>query len=44
LGLLASGRVEVDKLITHRFSIDEAQKAVDLLLEAGKSLKSVIVF
>ncbi len=43
LELLVSGRIKVDSLITHRFSFDEVQKALDLLIEADKSMKCVVV-
>ncbi|MCG8478996.1 MAG: alcohol dehydrogenase catalytic domain-containing protein [Spirochaetales bacterium] len=43
LALLAGERLDVDRLITHRFPLEDVQTAVDLLLKAGNSLKSVIL-
>jgi threonine dehydrogenase-like Zn-dependent dehydrogenase len=39
---LESGRVNADALISHRFGLDGVQEAIQLLLEADKSLKSLI--
>lgn len=43
LDLLASGRVDAQALITHRFGLDQVEAAIRLLLAAGPSLKSVII-
>ena len=43
LALLAGERLAVDRLITHRFPMERIQAAVDLLLAADASLKSVIL-
>lgn len=43
LDLLTSGRVRPEPFITHRFGLDGVGEAVRLLLEAGESLKSVII-
>lgn len=40
--LIHSGRVNVERLITHRLPLDELQKAFDLAVEAQQSLKIVI--
>jgi L-iditol 2-dehydrogenase len=42
LDLLESGRLNADALISHRFGLDGVQEAIQLLLEADKSLKSLI--
>lgn len=42
LDLLEAGRVNADALITHRFGLDGVEKAIQLLLGAGDSLKSLI--
>jgi predicted dehydrogenase/threonine dehydrogenase-like Zn-dependent dehydrogenase len=38
LDLLASGRMQVDDLVTHRFPIDDAAKAYELLETAGEDM------
>ena len=43
LELIASGRFDAKGMITHRFGLDGAVTAIAMLLEAGESLKSVIV-
>ncbi len=42
LDLLAAGRVDAEALITHRFKLDQVAEAIQLLLKAGESLKSLI--
>jgi L-iditol 2-dehydrogenase len=42
LDLLEAGRVDAQALITHRFDLEGVQEAIQLLLEAGSSLKSLI--
>jgi L-iditol 2-dehydrogenase len=42
LDLLESGRVNASTLITHRFGLDGVEEAIQLLLGAGSSLKSLI--
>jgi len=34
--MLASGSIDIDYLTTHRFSLDEAPKAYDIILEGGE--------
>jgi len=43
LGLYRAGRLKLDELITHRYSVDEAPQAF-ADLEAGKNARGVIVF
>lgn len=43
LDYLAVGRVDASTLITHRFGLDRVGDAIRLLMDAGESLKSVIV-
>lgn len=43
LALLEAEHLDVERLITHRFPMEGIQEAVDLLLQAGNSLKSVIL-
>ncbi|CAH3197848.1 unnamed protein product, partial [Porites evermanni] len=38
-----AGRLNLDKLITHRMSLDNINKAFDLM-RAGESIRSVILF
>jgi threonine dehydrogenase-like Zn-dependent dehydrogenase len=40
--LLEAGRVDAEALITHRFGLDGVGEAIQLLLGAGSSLKSLI--
>ncbi len=42
LELIASGRVEVERLVTHRLPLAEVQKAFGLMLSAEDSLKIII--
>jgi L-iditol 2-dehydrogenase len=42
LDLLAAGRIDADALITHRFNLDQVASAIQLLLQADQSLKSLI--
>lgn len=44
LSLIDTGAVAAEKLITHRFPIDETEKAYRLTAEAKDSLKCVILF
>ncbi len=44
LEIIETGTVRADKLITHRFPIDQTAEAFRLTARAGDSLKSVIVF
>jgi L-iditol 2-dehydrogenase len=41
---IQKGMVTAEKLVTHRFPIDETEKAYRLTSEAKTSLKSLIVF
>jgi len=43
LGLYRAGRLKLDELITHRYSVDEAPQAF-ADLEAGKNARGVILF
>lgn len=43
LDYLVAGRVDADAMITHRFGLDEVKQAIQLVLEAGASLKSLII-
>ncbi|MDR3686913.1 MAG: alcohol dehydrogenase catalytic domain-containing protein [Coriobacteriia bacterium] len=42
LDLIASGRVEVTDLITHRLPLDQAQEGFQLVANAGESVKVVL--
>jgi L-iditol 2-dehydrogenase len=42
LGVLASGRLNVKDMITHRLSLREAQEGFRLMAEAGQSLKVIL--
>jgi len=42
LDLIASGRVEVTDLITHRLPLDQAQEGFELVANAGESVKVVL--
>jgi L-iditol 2-dehydrogenase len=44
LELLEEGIIHADKIITHRFPIENAQEAFRLTADANDSLKSIIVF
>ncbi|MEW6739477.1 MAG: zinc-binding dehydrogenase [Nitrospirota bacterium] len=44
LNFINKGLVTADKLVTHRFAIDETEKAYRLTVEAKDSLKCLIVF
>ncbi len=44
LELIAEGVVNAQKLITHRFKIEETKEAFRLTAEAKNSLKSIIIF
>lgn len=44
LEMIEEGTVRADRLITHRFPIDQTAEAFRLTARAGNSLKSVIVF
>jgi L-iditol 2-dehydrogenase len=43
IDLITSKRLNPDLLITHRFGLQQVQEAVELLLHAGESLKSMII-
>lgn len=43
LEMLASGRLDAKPLITHQFGLDGVQEAIQMLLQAGESLKSIII-
>ncbi|RMD92469.1 MAG: oxidoreductase, partial [Calditrichaeota bacterium] len=43
LSLLTSGRLKIDRLITHRFQIHEAQKAYDLILKRSEPFLAVLL-
>jgi threonine dehydrogenase-like Zn-dependent dehydrogenase len=43
LDLVVSGRVNARVLITHKFGLDKVQDAIQVLLAADKSLKTVII-
>ena len=43
LDLIASGRLDVEDLITHRFGLDEVPKAINLYKQAGESIKQIIL-
>ncbi len=43
LKLMETGRISSKELITHRFALDEIQRAVDMVVRAEESLKVVIV-
>jgi L-iditol 2-dehydrogenase len=42
LDLLAAGRIDADALITHRFNLEQVSEAIQLLLQADQSLKSLV--
>lgn len=44
LNFINKGLVTADKLVTHRFTIDETEKAYRLTVEAKNSLKCIITF
>jgi predicted dehydrogenase/threonine dehydrogenase-like Zn-dependent dehydrogenase len=44
LGMMAAGGIDVDPLITHRFAIDDAVKAYDLLTSSERSLGILITY
>lgn len=44
LDLIASALIRADRLVTHRFPIEDVEKAYRLTAEAGESLKCIIVF
>lgn len=44
LRFIHSGFVTAKKLVTHRFSIDETEKAFKITAEAGNSLKCMLLF
>lgn len=43
LDYLSAGRIDADAMITHRFGLDDVSQAIQLVLEAGASLKSLII-
>jgi len=43
LDWMANGRIATQELITHRFGLHQVAEAIQLLQQAGESLKSVIV-
>ena len=42
MGMLRSGEVPVEKLITHRFRIDQLDEALEIAGDAGRSMKVII--
>jgi L-iditol 2-dehydrogenase len=44
LDLISRGFVTAEKIVTHRFPIEDTQKGYQLTAEAGDSLKSLILF
>ncbi len=42
--LVEQGRINVDNLVTHEFSIEQIKEAFDLMAEAGNSLKILLTF
>jgi L-iditol 2-dehydrogenase len=42
LAILASKRLDVKGMITHRFSLSDVQKGFDLMAQAGESLKVIL--
>jgi L-iditol 2-dehydrogenase len=44
LEFIGSGIVTAEKIVTHRFSIEDTQKAYQLTSEAKESLKSIVLF
>ena len=38
-----SGQIQIDPMITHRFALDEINKAFDLMHQ-GQSIRSVVVY
>ncbi|NOY65515.1 MAG: alcohol dehydrogenase catalytic domain-containing protein [Nitrospirae bacterium] len=44
LGLIDKGLIRAEHLVTHRFRIEDTQKAYQLVADAGDSLKALIVF
>ena len=43
IDLIASGRVNTDLLITHRFSLEQAQSAFDLLTRYGDNVIKAMI-
>jgi len=44
LDFISKGVVAADRIVSHRFGIEDTQKAYQLTAEAGDSLKSIIIF
>ena len=42
--IIASGRLDLDSWITHRFSLDEVNKAFDVIEKGDEILKCVFYF
>lgn len=42
LSLISTGVIPVDKIITHRFPLDQAEEAFRLTSKAGESLKAIV--
>jgi L-iditol 2-dehydrogenase len=43
LEFIAAGRVDARSLVTHRFGFDGVAEGIDLIVQAGESIKSVII-
>ena len=43
LSLIASGAIPVERIITHRFPLDQAGEAFRLTAQAGESLKAIVL-
>jgi Zn-dependent alcohol dehydrogenase len=41
---LRKGRVRVDRLVSHRFRLNEIQKAYDTARQGGRALKVLVTF
>jgi L-iditol 2-dehydrogenase len=43
IGLAASGKINMDSLITHRFSLDQTQQAYDLVAQYGDGVVKAVI-
>ena len=41
--LIEQGVVTAEKLVTHKYTLDKAKEAIDKTIEAGESLKTLVV-